>query len=234
MRNTLFFFFAFLFNLSIVAMDPLLASTVYVKPSGWSRLGSLVPAWPVSQTAPSKPVSGGKLMASLRSEDDLFRVVSLDTYGASLNVSDELNKDMVVFLRHISGRVEEIRKEIVAHKDSRSDSFDQVAASIWSYASSKLRAVQTTLKNPASENMAQTLIKKIQEANEIRRNNPACEWQIDTETQELVTTVQSNISELMNRYGNEEFVFIKTQMEYLVEYQERIYRVNELMGESLN
>jgi hypothetical protein len=223
MRNMLFFVFAFLLSSPAVAMD----DEYWVKPnSSWPSSGNLVPAWPVS----AKPVSGGTIMASLGSEDDLFRVVSLDTNGAPLNVSNELNRDFIAFLNHISGRVEEIKNEITAHKDPRNDSFDHVAASVWSFVKSKARFVQTTLKNPASEEMALALIKKIKEANEIKSNNAEYEWQIDTETQELVTTVQGSIDILLDRYRNDEFVFIRTQMEYLVEYKERIGRVNRLMG----
>jgi hypothetical protein len=231
MRNTLFFVFAFWLSSSAVAMD----ADHWTRPdSSWPPSGNLVPAWPISGPLPAKPVSRGTLMASLRSEDDLFRVVSRDTSGPQWNVSEELNKDFVALLMHISGRVGEISKEIVTHKDPRNDSFDHVTASVWSFVKSKARFVQTTLKNPVSENMALALIKKIHEVNEIRKNNPEYEWQIDAETQELMATVQGKIGSLMNWYMNDEIVFVQTQMEYLVEYRERILRVNELMEASLN
>lgn len=234
MRNTLFCVFAILLNLSAVAMDHV-EDSVWVRPaSGWSYIANVVPAWPVSGPLPDKPASGGRLMASLGSEDDLFRVVSQDMNGAPLSVSSELNEGIVAFLKHISGRVEEIKNEIAAHKDPRNDSFDAVAASTWSFVKSKVRSIQTAIKNPASEEMAQALIRKIKKANEIRKSNSEYEWQIDEGTQELLTTVQSNISELMRQHTNDEFVFIQTQMEYLVEYSERIGRVNELMAGSLN
>jgi len=231
MRNTLFCGFAFLISLSVVAMD----ADHWTKPGySWPHSDNVIPAFPVSAPLPAKPVSGGALLASLGSQDDLFKVVSYDTSDPQLNVSDELNKDFAEFLRHISVRVVDIHKEINAYNDPRNDIRDVVAASFWSFASSKLRVVQALVKNPTSENMAITLIKKIDAMNEMRKSNADYDWQIELETQELVVTVQGQISGLLNRYKHmDESAFIRTQLEYLVEYKERIHRVNELMGGSL-
>ena len=218
MRNTLFFIFALLINVSLIGMEERSYDTFKKPLSG--------------DSIPQKPRSGS-LLLSLGSKEDLIRVVSQDTYGEPLNVSVELNNDFVTFLQHISKRVQEVTQEISSFKDPRNDNFEAVTSSIWSWGKSKIRAVQTIVMSPESENMAQALIKKIENVNDIKKENNAYEWHLDAETQELVTTVQAEISTLMQKYQRDDSGFMQTQMAYLAEYDERINRVNNLMGESL-
>lgn len=150
------------------------------------------------------------------------------------NPSNELNKEYRDFLVYISGRVDQVERELKECKNPARADWQFPVSYLWSATKYYVRSVETLLKDPESEKQAQALLSKIKIAHQNKRDGLESAAELCSENQELVTQVRGKIDEIYNRYSSEISLPIKAQIAYLVEYEGRIRRVDEAMGQGFD
>lgn len=143
-----------------------------------------------------------------------------------------IQHDYDVFLSYISKRVDEIEHAVQAvqvQKKTEERGWGDTLCSMWSGTKYYVRAVEKMLRDPESEKQARALLEQIKIIHESTRDDRQ-QLLLDIESQELEQTVRGKINRLYVQLSHDESSFVRTQVAYLLEYDERIRRVDEALG----
>ncbi len=133
----------------------------------------------------------------------------------------KFNSEYLGFLNHIHRRVNEIEVELKNSLENK-DSVSSWTNALWTVTKSFAHTGLSVLKNPQSEDVAQSLSHKIWIIKDFSENQEWPSLMPQEGTQQLLEIVQGKISSLIEKYKNSDSKSIIVQLDYLREYDSRI------------